>query len=533
MRLARGSRRWHTRPVSSSGALQRELIWLRRLHEIARKLATEREVRSILPAILDGAIELTEAERGFLVLVDGQGRKKKIRVEAARGFARETLQAGLSKVSRTVVERVLERRAPLVTSREEDQGVVHLTSVRRRHVLSIACVPLLLRGEVIGVLYLDHRFAPGAFEERDLPVLMAFADQAVLVLEAARREPEPTDPGAGAPVWEDQASYPEEAPATAPGGPLRLPSPDRLPRFGKLVGGSRAMREVAREIDRCARSMAPVLIRGESGTGKELVARELHARGLHPEAPFLSENCAAIAESLLESELFGHERGAFTGAEQARRGLFVEAGEGTLFLDEVADTSPGMQAKLLRALQEREVRPIGGDEALEVRCRVIVAANQDLKRLVAERRFREDLYYRLDVLRIVLPPLRERREDLPALLAHAFARAGRPDPEVALEALEALVAWRWPGNVRELENEVRRLVARAPGRIELAHLSPELRGEAAGQREGFQGKTMADVEREMVIAALRRCRGNKSQAARELGVSRGTLYQLIERHGLG
>ena len=518
----------------SEGSRRRELEWLRRLHEISRRLATEREVRALLPAIVDGAIELTEAERGFLVLVeDGGGKRRRIRVEAARGFARETLQAGLSKVSRTVVERVLERREPLVTSREEDSGVVDLTSVRRRHVLAIACVPLLYRGEVVGVLYLDHRFAPDAFAESDLPVLMAFADQSVLVLEAARRGTEA--PPAHDATWDSEAGHaplPRSAPAAGEAAP-ELPPLERVPRFGQLVGSSPGMRAVAMEIERCARSMAPVLIYGESGTGKELVARELHARGLHPRAPFLSENCGAITETLLESELFGHKKGAFTGAEQDKRGLFVLAGEGTLFLDEVADTSPGMQAKLLRVLQERRLRPVGSDDTQPVRCRVIVACNQDLRELVKEGRFREDLYYRLDVLRIALPPLRERREDVPALLREAFARAGRPDAELAPDALAALVAHRWPGNVRELENEVRRLVAREAGRIERGHLSSELRGGTpSGRVETFQGKTIAQVEKEMVLGALKRANGNKTQAAKELGISRGTLYQLLERHGL-
>ena len=512
----------------SEGSRRRELLWLRRLHDIARRLATESEVRALLPAIVDGAIELTDAERGFLVLVDAEGgKRRRIRVEAARGFARETLQAGLSKVSRTVVERVIERRAPLVTSREEDQDVVQLSSVRGRHVLSIACMPLLLRGEVLGVLYLDHRFSAEAFTEADLPVLMAFADQALLVLEAARRSAAPAPLGSEAPVWARETDDAEEA-----GEPLELLPAERVPRFGQIVGGSPAMRAVMREVERCARSGAPVLIMGESGTGKELVARELHQRGLTPEAPFLSENCGAIAESLLESELFGYCKGAFTGAEQDRRGLFVQAGEGTLFLDEVADTSPGMQAKLLRVLQERRLRPVGGAETEEVRCRVIVACNVDLKELVRQGRFREDLYYRLDVLRIALPPLRERREDIPALLRDAFVRAGRPRIEVMPEALSALVRYRWPGNVRELGNEVRRILSRTQGPVELQDLSPELRGTPSGRLESYQGKTMAQVEKEMVVLALKRAGGNKTQAARELGVSRGTLYQLLERHGL-
>jgi transcriptional regulator with PAS, ATPase and Fis domain len=287
------------------------------------------------------------------------------------------------------------------------------------------------------------------------------------------------------------------------------------------------------QLDRCARSRAPVLVTGESGSGKELVARELHARGLAPGAPFLSESCGAIAETLLESELFGHQKGAFTGADCDRPGLFVRAGSGTLFLDEVADTSAVMQAKLLRVLQEGVARPVGGDDVVPVRCRVIVACNQDLRELVRAGRFREDLYYRLDVLRLRVPPLRERRDDIPALVRDVIDREGEGRAlELTPEAVGALVAHDWPGNVRELENEVRRLLALGLPRVGLEHLSLDVRGEPAVRAVTFQGKTIPQVEREMVAAALKRAAGNKSRAARELGVSRGALYQLIARHGL-
>jgi transcriptional regulator with GAF, ATPase, and Fis domain len=504
---------------------ERELAWLRRLGEVARRFADERDVRALLPSILDAAIELTEAERGFLVSLErsesrGARGKPRLKIEAARGFLRESLQAGPSKVSRTVVARVLERKAPLVTSREEDQDVRDVSSIRRRRVLAIACVPLLLRDEVHGVLYLDHRFDPEAFQEQDVPILAAFADQAVLALAVA----------------EAATAVPAEARANVPAvarGAVPLPPVLDVPRSGRLVGASPVMRELVAQLDRCARSRAPVLVTGESGSGKELVARELHARGLAPGAPFLSESCGAIAETLLESELFGHQKGAFTGADSDRLGLFLRAGTGTLFLDEVADTSPVMQAKLLRVLQEGVARPVGGDDVVAVRCRVIVACNQDLRELVRAGRFREDLYYRLDVLRLRVPPLRERKDDIPALVRDLIDREGEGRAlELTPDAVGALVAHDWPGNVRELENEVRRLLALGLPRVGREHLSLDVRGEPAARAVSFQGKTIPQVEREMVAAALKRAAGNKSRAARELGVSRGALYQLIARHGL-
>jgi transcriptional regulator with GAF, ATPase, and Fis domain len=509
---------------------ERELLWLRRLRDLSHRLATEHEVKALLPLILDAAIELTQAERGFLVRVEPGRRAErvKLKVELARGFDQETLQGATGKVSRTVVERVLERGRGLVTTSEEDQDVRELSSVQARRVLSILCVPMQLRGETRGVLYLDHRFDPGAFSDRDLPIVAAFADQAALALETAellaareveaRRQEEPLelsgdDPGPAPPPFPPGA------------GPLR---------FGQLIGASPPMRALYAEIERAARSTALVLITGESGTGKELVARELHARGLRPDEPFLSENCAALADTLLESELFGHRKGSFTGATADRKGLFQLAGRGTLFLDEVGDMSPVLQGKLLRVLQEGLVRPVGGDVAVPVACRVIAATHRDLRALVEAGQFREDLYYRLDVLRLHLPPLRQRPDDIPALLAHVLEAESAVPVEVTPKALELLTGYAWPGNVRELENEARRLAALGELRITARHLSPEIsQGRGLARAAGtYSGKTLGEVEREMVAAALRETGGNKARAARQLGIPKTTLYHLIERYQL-
>ncbi len=508
----------------------RELLWLRRLRDVSHQLATETDVRKLLPMILDAAIELTQAERGFLVRVDpprkGEARVR-IKVEVARGFDQETLQGAQGKVSRTVVERVLEKGRAVLTTSEEDQDIRQVSSIQARKVLSVLCVPMRLRGETRGVLYLDHRFDPSVFSEQDLPVVTAFADQAAVALETAellaareaeaRRQAEPHDE----PV--DDAPAP---PAFPPGeGPLQ---------FGRLIGASAVMRTLYADIERAARSNALVLITGESGTGKELVAREIHARGQRPDEPFLSENCAAIADTLLESELFGHKRGAFTGASVDRKGLFQLTSRGTLFLDEVGDMSATMQSKLLRVLQEGNVRPVGGDAALPVMCRVIAATHRDLRALAEAGQFREDLYYRLDVLRIHVPPLRQRPEDIPALLAHFLGAESRVPVEVTPKALELLVGYSWPGNVRELENEARRLASLGEPKLTVRHLSAEVaKGRGLARAGGtYSGKTLGEVEREMVAAALRETGGNKARAARQLGIPKTTLYHLIERYQL-
>jgi transcriptional regulator with PAS, ATPase and Fis domain len=304
------------------------------------------------------------------------------------------------------------------------------------------------------------------------------------------------------------------------------------------------MRRLFLLLDRVGESGAPVLIHGESGTGKELVARAIHDVGPRRLGPFLSVNCAAMPETLLEAELFGHLKGAFTGAHEEKPGLFLAASGGTIFLDEIGETSPGMQAKLLRVLQEREVRPVGGSRVVKVDARVIAASNKDLARLVEAGLFRVDLFYRLNVIAVPVPPLRERREDIPLLLEHflkaAAGSAGAPRREVGPGVLEALLRYPWPGNVRELENEVRRACALSGGRIELDDLSPPLRGERAPPPEEPPGdgaaltleEQLEIAERRVLKEALLRVDGNKTRAAKELGLSRFGLLKKLDRYGL-
>lgn len=514
---------------------QREVTWLRRLRDLSHLLATQDDVSVLLPMILDAAIELTDAERGFLVQVKPSSKGgTKIKVAVARGFAKETLSGAQGKVSRTVVERVLEERRGVVTTSEEDRDIRMVSSVQARRVLSIASVPMMLRGNTTGVLYLDHRFDADAFTEADLPILAAFADPAALALETAElTEAQRT----GAVQLDATRRELEELRRRAPDPSEEvLVLPEHAPeRFGHLIGSSKPMQILYAEIERASRSAAPVLIMGASGTGKELVAREIHARSEHRNQPLLSENCAAISDDILESELFGHKKGSFTGADADHAGLFVTAGRGTLFLDEVGDMSPRMQAKLLRVLQENQVRPVGGEAAIPIHCRVIAATHRDLRAMADRGEFRLDLYYRLDVLRLQVPPLSQRSEDIPALLAH-FLRQESPRKklDVSPKAVELLRGYAWPGNVRELENEARRLASLGTARLSNRHLSPEIReGRGlAGGKGTYTGKTLAEVEREMVVQALEASKGNKARAARALGIPKTTLYHLLDRYQL-
>jgi two-component system response regulator HydG len=304
----------------------------------------------------------------------------------------------------------------------------------------------------------------------------------------------------------------------------------------RIVGRSPAIQEVIERIVRVAPTDATVLITGESGTGKELVARALHVGSRRGEEPFVPVNCAAITETLLESELFGHARGAFTGASRARRGLFEEANGGTLFIDEIAETTPAFQAKLLRVLQDGELRRVGESTPIQVDVRVIAATNQDLRRAIAERRFREDLFYRLAVVPIRIPPLRERRDDVPLLAAHFLRRfVARTGVARTLspEAVARLVQHDWPGNVRELENVLEQAAALAPGE-ELRAADVHLEAHAAGPGPSATlAAAVEDAERRAIEAALLRTGGDLPSAARQLRVSHTTLWRKMKRLGLG
>jgi DNA-binding NtrC family response regulator len=303
-------------------------------------------------------------------------------------------------------------------------------------------------------------------------------------------------------------------------------------RFGNILGKSKAMRDVFALIERVAEGSSNVLILGESGTGKELVAKAIHYNGLRRDHPFIAVNCSAIPEGLLESELFGHVRGAFTGAVVSKKGLFAEANGGTLFLDEIGELSLSLQAKLLRVLQDKQVRPVGGNTGVEVDCRIITATNRDLEEAIRGGHFREDLYYRLSVIPVRLPSLRERPEDIPLLTEHfldRFARElGGERKTVSPAAMQLLTNYSWMGNVRELENVIERLVVLARGTVidvvdvPLHYKEDDRRWTADRFREL---PSLRDLEEEYIRYVLHHCGGQKEQAARILGINRRTLYR--------
>ncbi len=515
---------------------------LLRLQRVAKAVNSELHLDRLLAIILDHVIELAGAERGFIVL-GKPGEEAAVRL--ARNFEREEVLAPEEAFSRGIVEQVLRSGQPVLAANAvEDQRFAEFLSINAIRARSILCIPLVTRGSVLGAVYVDNRLQKGAFGSVELQTLSSLADHAAIAIENAR-------------LYEENERRARELEVLNRQLALRVDSQaqeltdvrDRLRRAGEpagtypaIIGRAPAMRDVLRLLDKIVLTEEPVLIEGESGTGKELIARAIHGKGPRAKLAFLSENCAALTDTLLESELFGHVRGSFTGADRDKKGLFELADHGTLFLDEVGDMSPDMQKKLLRVLQEREIRPVGGKSVRPVDVRIISASNKDLKKLVESGEFREDLYYRLKVLTIRPPPLRMRKEDIPLLVdhfLHVHAPSGRRPKTLGEGVMERLVEHDWPGNVRELENEVKLMIALGDDVILPEVLSEAVRSggrPVAGPDDAGPVQNLVDlverVERREIDKALRTAQGNKTRASDALGISRFTLQRKLEKYGM-
>jgi transcriptional regulator with GAF, ATPase, and Fis domain len=537
---------------------------LARVLEITRELATERDMPRLLERVTDHAIALLGAERGFVLLVGDDGR-----LETHTSRTRAGADDAHALFSRSVAEKVVETGEPVVTlSARDDSRLAQAVSVHQLMIQSIACVPVRgapPAGRTIGVLYVETRLRPGARFEQEVPTLRAFADQAAIAIENARL------------LAENRARADELAKANVELEAARDALAKTLGRrteqlaevkrdlrevraglrghfgYAGLVGTSAAMRKVYALIDRVKDTDVPLLVTGESGTGKEVVARAVHQSGPRAKKEFLGVNCGAIPANLLESELFGSVRGAFTGADRDRKGLFREADGGTLLLDEIGEMPLKMQAGLLRVLQEKRVRPVGANHEEPVDVRVIAATHRELEQMVKAGTFREDLYYRLDVIEVRVPPLRERVEDIPPLIDHFLtifaARYRRERKAVSREALRRLSSLPWPGNVRQLEHVLLGawLMSDGPeieeGDLDLHMFVP--RAPANGEARGRGAATSAppaapagseaehkERERERILAALTACSWNRVRAAKMLGLPRRTFYRRLKEFGI-
>ena len=500
-----------------------------RLLRMYRRFAREDRLEPLLEQVVDAVMELTDAERGAVVVRRPGGDDLSVTRELSEG------SEGAS-YSRSVIATVLDSGEPVLSvDAAADERFDDSRSISHLNLRSVLAVPLRFRGELLGAAYVDHRLRRGNFGEDDLAHMEAFGDLAALAVAHAAALTDLEEKTEALTASSRQLSeLLEQREAEV----LALREDARrgvAPASGYrgIIGGSSAMQAVFRLVDRVSDADVPVVIYGESGTGKELVARALHDAGGRAGGPFVAENCGAIPETLLESVLFGHAKGAFTGAQKAKPGLFEAADSGTIFLDEVSEMSMPMQTKLLRVLQEGEVRRVGETQPRAVNVRVLAASNRDLEAMVAEGSFRRDLFYRINVVRVDLPPLRDRPEDIGPLIEHFFARHGATPLRLAPSVLRALRSYAWPGNVRQLENEVQRWIALSEGAVGIEDLSPAIVGTETPEAidpDDLRIRPRVDrLERGLIARALEKTRNNQTQAAQLLGLSRYGLQKKLKR----
>jgi transcriptional regulator with GAF, ATPase, and Fis domain len=497
---------------------------LRKLFEFSEKLMTMTSIDDLLETMLDAVIDVTGAEKGLILLLDDthagerkdaedaeaeavSGEKKPV-IRASRHVKKETIGGATGAISDSIVRRVLDTGRPVIVSDAlTDTQFGSSESVLALRLSSVMCAPLVSQGHVTGALYVGNDRVKGLFDKSQLDVLSIFAGQASLIMQnamllsALRADKE------------------------------KLTAELKDKRFGELIGACASMMDVFRKLQKVATTDISVLITGETGTGKELIAREVHRRSNRVTGPFVVINCGAIPENLIESELFGHVKGAFTGAIASRPGKFQAADKGTLFLDEIGELPLNLQVKLLRALQERVVFRVGDSKPEKVDIRVIAATNRVLEDEIRAGRFREDLYYRLNVVNLWLPPLRERGDDVliiaKALLSKYADELGSSVQGFTPQALAAVKKNNWPGNVRQLENRIKKALVLCDKTL-LGADDLDL-GQGAENSILPLEKAKEEFQRKYVLEVLERNNGNRTQTARDLGVDPRTIFRYLER----
>jgi Nif-specific regulatory protein len=501
----------------------REIEELSLLFEISTNLSESLDLKTVLRPILRMMAEHMGIIRGTLTILNR--KKGEIVIEESYGLRPEEQAKGKYRMGEGITGQVIDTGQPAIVPRISDEPLFLDRTGSRKHLnkgdIAFVCVPIKAGTETIGALSADRPSGELAALEEDvrlLTIIGSCISQAVRLRQLAEEELEK--------IREENRRLQDEL-------------KDRF-RPKAIVGNSKVMRHVYFLIEKVCRANTTVLILGESGVGKERVAHAIHYNSARAERPFIKVNCAALPESLIESELFGHERGAFTGATNARKGRFEMAQGGTIFLDEIGDLPASVQTKLLRVLQEREFERIGGGATIRVDVRVIAATNRNLEGLMGEGRFREDLYYRLNVFPIVVPPLRERKTDIMLLADHFVERYSREHGKriarISTTATDMLMNYHWPGNVRELENCIERaIILTSDGVIHGHLLPPNLQGtqnDGAASAEGAFRITMTNVEREMIMEELKRSRGNMARAARALGITERMMGLRVGKYGI-
>ncbi|HEX5657880.1 MAG TPA: sigma 54-interacting transcriptional regulator [Polyangiales bacterium] len=481
-----------------------EIAGLRKLYEFSQGLMHIRDFSELLRALMDAVVDVTHADKGFLLLVRETGPE----IAVARNLRQEDIAGGVRHLSDSIVQKVLQQQRPLIVSDAlHDEEFSSSESVMNLKLCSVMCAPLIAQGELLGLLYVGNDNVVNLFEEKSLDVLTIFAGQASMILQTA--------------LLLDQLK----------GDRDRLQEKLDSKRFGDIIGSCPGLVEVFKKVEKVATTDISVMITGETGTGKELIAREIHTRSPRKNGPFVVVNCGAIPENLMESELFGHVRGAFTGAVATRLGKFQQADGGTLFLDEIGEMPVSLQVKLLRALQERIVIKVGDSKPERCDIRVVAATHRNLEERIRSNEFREDLYYRLNVVNLHLPPLRERGDDVIViakfLLGKYSEEYGAKVKGFTPNALIAMRKYSWPGNVRQLENRIKKALVLCdrsligPEDLDLFPEALEPIMSLAQAREDFQ--------RRYILEVLERNNGNRTKTARDLGVDPRTIFRYLER----
>ncbi|MEK6528020.1 MAG: nif-specific transcriptional activator NifA [Nitrospirota bacterium] len=484
--------------------------------EVSKVLTTSFDLEKNLSSVISTLGSLLEMQRGCVFLHDKVSGE--LRIVAAHGLSKQNIEKGKYRIGEGIVGRVLEKGTPMVIPNigREPLFLNKTGSRPEKDGISFLCMPIKIKEEILGVLSVDRIYSKevGGVDD-DLRVLEIVAS---LIAQFIK-------------LWESYKEIEQEKEN------LKRELKGKY-RIENIIGQSDRMQEVFSSVHRVAPSKATVLLRGESGTGKELIAKAIHYMSPRSKKAFIKFNCAAIPEGLLESELFGHEKGAFTGAVSSRKGKFELADGGTIFLDEIGDLPISLQPKILRVLQEREFERVGGEKTIKVDVRIIVATSRNLEKLVAENKFREDLYYRLNVIPILLPPLRERDEDLPLLLEYFLEKFNSENNRsVVLErsTFHVLLNYDWPGNVRELENTVERLVIMAHyDRINILDLPDSF---SISRRRVFgNGSSLIsdieEIEKNRIIAALEKSDRVKTKAAKLLGITPRQMGYKIKKYNL-
>ncbi len=479
------------------------------LLKISQTINSINDYDELLEQIMDLAISNLNAERGVIALKEG----KRILPAVAREFTQKDL-SDLTEISSSIINQVLSEQKPALIHDALETDFKSAQSVIMHSIQSVLCVPMISREKILGVIYVDSRSRKGVFTQDDLDFLSAFSLQAAIAVENARLKKL---------LMEENKYLKTELVKTT--------------RFESIIGRSAQMSKVFDLMQKVLNSNIPVLIEGETGTGKEVVARALHYNGARQKGKFVALYCGSVPETLLESELFGYKKGAFTGAVTDKKGLFEEADKGTLFLDEIIDVSLSIQAKLLRVLQEGEFRRVGETLSRKADVRIISASNRKIDQAVKDGKFREDLFYRIQGLTINLPPLRDRGDDILLLANHFLGHYAQKENKIIKgfnpQSKEMLLSYHWPGNVRELENAVARACAlTSSDKITTEDLGLKLEISMVVSGQGGLKGEVAGKEKEYIINILKEVSGNRTRAAQKMGISRRSLQYKIKEYGI-